>query len=341
MAVGVELQLYLCILPKILTYTVDNFEACVHFNLIPLGLEQLPASYLVIVLFNMINQARVLMICLLATMAAAQNTTRGNRNCEMLANVNGQQFVYNSGCCGKPANTADSCPEEFFNEAVANIDTSTEELKASEILINGPRYITYDIAALIGSGGEGSNAAQTAASAGTPIQYNFTNLAMEVKSVLDVPLKALYGVEDYEETLSGRSTNFTYLKGKEVYELVNPEGVAYRMFAFAPLAQPNLTMKDLPTLGETFVKLPEGWKYQVRVLDASDSLISQGAACIVTDEIGDQYQKTAGCEVPASFFPPPPSAGPKPATAPAPSSGAFKLTAFVALTTAMCAFVAV
>lgn len=285
----------------------------------------------------MINQARVLVICLLATMAAAQNTTRGNRNCEMLATVNGQQFVYNSGCCGKPANTPDSCPEDQFSEAVANLNVTTKELKASEILINGPRYVTYDIAGLIGSGGGSSTAGQTAAAKGVPVQYNFTNLAMEVKSVLDKPLKALYGVDDYVETLSGRSTNFTYLQGKEVYELVTPEDFVYRMFAFAPLAQPNLTLTDLPTLGKSLVKLPEGWKYQVRVLeDASDSLISEGAACIVTDEIGNQYQKTTGCEVPASFFPPPSTATPSggasnSTTSPSSSSGAFKTTTFVSL----------
>lgn len=191
-------------------------------------------------------------------------------------------------------------------------------MNATTILINGPRYITYDYASVIGGGGSDSNAAQTAQDNKVPVDFNFTKLSMEVKSVTGDPVTSIIGNQSYVELLSGRSTNFTYLKGQDVYDIVNPQGDVYRMFAFVPLGAPNLTFSDLPELG-AYLDLPDGWKYQVTTLNETTSLLSYGAACVVSDDIGSQYQKVANCVVPPSFGPGQPTAAPSPTT-PSPSA---------------------
>jgi hypothetical protein len=53
-----------------------------------------------------------------------------------------------------------------------------------------------------------------------------------------------------------------YLKGKPVYELVDPDGHVYVLQAHGP----EFTLESLPKLGEQLKKLPKGWKYRTRTL---------------------------------------------------------------------------
>jgi hypothetical protein len=56
------------------------------------------------------------------------------------------------------------------------------------------------------------------------------------------------------------------------------------------IVDPDLTADDLPTLGAT-LQLPTGWTYQARLLSDELVLIADGEATVVTDDLGNTYQK--------------------------------------------------
>ena len=68
-----------------------------------------------------------------------------------------------------------------------------------------------------------------------------------------------------------RNTVFGYLKGKKVYELSSPTGEVFRMQSYAQIVDPSLNINNLDSLGER-LKLPQGWKYQVKILTKIQNL---------------------------------------------------------------------
>ena len=75
-----------------------------------------------------------------------------------------------------------------------------------------------------------------------------------------------------------------------VYELTSPEGDVYRMQSYTQLVDPTLTIDDLETLGER-LELPEGWRYQARVLGEDSQLVADGLAFVINDDFLNAYQK--------------------------------------------------
>jgi hypothetical protein len=74
-----------------------------------------------------------------------------------------------------------------------------------------------------------------------------------------------------------------------VYELVNPDGLAYVMQAYCVGVDPTLTAGALPTLGERLA-LPRGWSYRQRILE--EELVVDTTATIATvlqDELENTY----------------------------------------------------
>jgi len=83
---------------------------------------------------------------------------------------------------------------------------------------------------------------------------------------------------------------YTYDAGKPVYELTSPEGDVYIMQSYAQIADPDLTMDDLPTLGSRLA-LPDGWTYTTRMLTEPFELVTTGLAYVLQDELYNSYQR--------------------------------------------------
>ena len=96
--------------------------------------------------------------------------------------------------------------------------------------------------------------------------------------------------DPYEEYLVYRNTVYQYPAGSEVYELSSPEGEIYTMQSVSLIVDPNQTVNDLSSLASR-LNLPEGWTYQVRSLDEELILIADGEAFVVTDDLGNTYQR--------------------------------------------------
>jgi len=98
----------------------------------------------------------------------------------------------------------------------------------------------------------------------------------------------------YVETVSRRTTTWFFEAGSEVYELVSPEGIVYVMQSASLGVDPDITVDQLPTLGERLA-LPEGWTYRARTLE--EELVMRATYddeppnTIVLDELENNYQR--------------------------------------------------
>jgi hypothetical protein len=97
----------------------------------------------------------------------------------------------------------------------------------------------------------------------------------------------------YTEITVGRTTEWFFNAGRQVYQLVSPAGSVYIMQSASQHVNPDNTVDRLPALGE-HLSLPAGWEY--RVLTLERALVvradAEGSpAHIVLDEYEDNYQK--------------------------------------------------
>jgi hypothetical protein len=94
----------------------------------------------------------------------------------------------------------------------------------------------------------------------------------------------------YTENVIRRKTVYVYDQAREVYELAAPEGTSYVMQSYSLAVDPTLTEGDLTSLGSR-LRLPSGWRYQVRQLPRKWSLQIDGEARVIQDELENSYQR--------------------------------------------------
>lgn len=110
---------------------------------------------------------------------------------------------------------------------------------------------------------------------------------------LVVTLEVSRGAGDpFKERVVPRTTANTFSAGTEVYELVSPGGVVYVMQSMSLSEEPTLTMNDLATLGSR-MKLPRGWRYAARILEADLSLTpnKDSEVVVLQDGLKNTYQR--------------------------------------------------
>ena len=168
------------------------------------------------------------------------------------------------------------CPQEQWKslskEAIAKAND------ASFVLLNGPRYWTMD-------------EIQAAGSTVNNVKESFGGIEMNLRAVVKLGLiKQLMGSKQYSPNEITRTTNFIYRTGSTVYELTSPAGDVYVMQSYSQIINPTLSMKDLLTLNQE-LKMPVGWSYKSRVLDQDLSLIANGVAYVLQDNLSNSYQR--------------------------------------------------
>ena len=168
------------------------------------------------------------------------------------------------------------CPEERWQalskEAIA------KQFDASLVVLNGPRYWAMD-------------EIQAAGSTINNVKESFGGIEMNLRATIAVGiLKQILGDKRFTPNQITRTTNFVYKTGSLVYELTSPAGEVYVMQSYSQIVNPNLSMNDLATLGNQ-LKLPTGWQYHSRLLDQDLSLIANGVAYVLQDNLSNSYQR--------------------------------------------------
>ena len=167
-------------------------------------------------------------------------------------------------------------PQELWDKI--DVDKLAYEFGAVKVLLNGPRYWVINTM-------EGRGVTKNGKVA------NFGGIEMTQRATLESTIfDGAIGDKLYSEKTVERETIYSYWKGNMVYELKSPKGDIYRMQSYSKIVNKNLAIDDLEKLGEK-LNLPDGWKYEVRVLKEDSLLNSNGSATIINDDFMNSYQK--------------------------------------------------
>jgi hypothetical protein len=194
---------------------------------------------------------------------------RGTRYGELFAIFSdGEQF--NAHVYG--TQLLNDCPQELWETLDPAI--IAEELGALIVKLNGPRYWMLD-----GLGSKGEPIA--------PVLREFNGLLMRRIALLALgsnPAQVPYTVREVD-----RRVIMYFDAGSDVYELIDPQGLAFVMQAYCTGVDSTLDEKSLPDLAERLA-LPTGWRFRTRVLD--EELIvdtSRSVATVLQDELENTY----------------------------------------------------
>jgi haloalkane dehalogenase len=168
------------------------------------------------------------------------------------------------------------CPDDLWRALDA--EAIKKAYRARAVILNGPRCFLMDTIAI--------------ADPGDAI-FTFGELQMRRLATVQMPPTALLGGLNrlpYTEHVVRRTTVYVYDEGREVYELVAPDGTPYVMQSYSLAVDPALTEAALPTLGER-LRLPTGWRYRVRQLSEELDLRVDEEARVIQDELEISYQR--------------------------------------------------
>ena len=198
---------------------------------------------------------------------------RGQRYCEVLYGkrhwLNLEVKVFNT-------QGLNLCPEDQWK--ALSKESIEKAYGASFVVLNGPRYWMMDE---IQAAGETVNS----------VKESFGGMEMNLRATIDLSLlKQLMGSKHYTPNKISRTTNFIYRAGGSIYELTSPAGEVYVMQSYSQIVNPALNIKDLPILDKQ-LKLPAGWVYSSRVLDQDLSLVANGVAYVLQDNLSNSYQR--------------------------------------------------
>jgi len=116
----------------------------------------------------------------------------------------------------------------------------------------------------------------------------FAGLEMVRVALVQIDLASL-GSREYRPNHVDRRSLFTWNAGQRVYELVGEDGASYVMQAYSQIVDPALEEADLQSLGSR-LQLPEGWRYDTRVLDENLLVDTRSVkATVIQDELQNSY----------------------------------------------------
>src|SRR6201981_2053960 len=96
--------------------------------------------------------------------------------------------------------------------------------------------------------------------------------------------------QPYTENGVQRQNRYVYDRGKNVYELLSPEGKIYVMQGYSREVDKELNEAALVNLADR-LKLPHAWKYRTRMLDEAPVIQNVGGkAYVIQDELKNTYQ---------------------------------------------------
>ena len=158
-----------------------------------------------------------------------------------------------------------------------NTDKIKKELGAAAIIKNGPRFWVMDELRGYCTGES----------------RVFEGYTYDLVATLSRRSSEINKRQNYTEQIIDRYTDFIFLKGRKIYELITDKEVVYTMQAASQEVIKEMKPEDLDSLSEK-LKLPEGWTFRVRTL-ADDVIFKiRGEAHVIQDEFRNTYQRNPG-----------------------------------------------
>lgn len=191
----------------------------------------------------------------------------GKRYCEVLlvhmTDSGPEATVYNTF----PLN---DCPAELWDKLDAK--ALAAENDAAAALLNGPRYW---LMSSIGKRGREEQEHKT---------FGGIEMIRQATVRLASMKPAPYSVNRVD-----RKAVFVFDSGREIHELVDPDGRRWVMQTYSQTVDATLTETDLPTLAKR-LSLPAGWRYETRTPSSPLRVDTTTAeACVTQDDLANSY----------------------------------------------------
>ena len=174
--------------------------------------------------------------------------------------------------CSFPLN---DCPQELWDKLDAQAIAAENGAVAARL--NGPRHWLMSSIEKV--------------SAGAPVRKTFGGFEMLRQATVQM---ATMNPAPYSVNKVNRHTVFTFDAGREIYELIDPEGQRWVMQTWSQIFDPALDLADLPGLAGR-LDLPVGWRYQPRV--PTSPLRVDTTTCsahVIQDELANSYSLQTG-----------------------------------------------
>jgi hypothetical protein len=205
---------------------------------------------------------------------AARNLV-GKRYCEVLL-----VRLPPSGPVATVYNTypLNDCPESQWASLDATAIAAANRVPFAEL--NGPRYWLMNSIAKERSGAK--------------VVKTFGGRAMIEEATVVLGTSVAAALVPYTPHTVNRQASFTFDAGRQVYELVEPNGTVWVMQTYSQIKDPALSMVDLPDLASR-LSLPTGWTYRVRTLTHPLVVATENQpAQVLQDTLEDSYSKETG-----------------------------------------------
>jgi hypothetical protein len=162
------------------------------------------------------------------------------------------------------------CPAELWDRLDAQAIAS--ESGAGTALLNGPRYWLMS-----SIGKQGREAQQRKTFGGIEMIRQAT---VKLSSMNPAP---------YNVNRVDRKAIFVFDGGREIYELVDPEGRRWVMQTWSQTVDRTLALADLATLASR-LSLPPGWRYEPRTPSTPLCVDTTNTdACVTQDDLANSY----------------------------------------------------
>ncbi|WP_206428522.1 hypothetical protein [Mycolicibacterium stellerae] len=166
------------------------------------------------------------------------------------------------------------CPAELWDKLDAK--AIADENDAVAALMNGPRYW------LMSSIGKKDPE--------TMVRKMFGGLEMNRQATVQL---SSMNPAPYSENKVDRKAVFTFDAGREIYELLDPDGRRWVMQTYSQTVDPALSLRDLPGLANR-LSLPPEWSYQARTPSSAVVVDTTGHdACVTQDDLANSYSLQA------------------------------------------------
>ena len=162
------------------------------------------------------------------------------------------------------------CPAALWD----NLDAQAiaAENGAAAALLNGPRYW---LMSSIGKQGRETQEHKSFGGLGTIRQATVKLASMN---------PAPYSVNRVD-----RKAIFVFDAGREIYELIDPDGERWVMQTYSRTVDSALALSDLPGLASR-LSLPVGWRYEARTPSTPLRVDTTNAdACVTQDDLANSY----------------------------------------------------
>ena len=187
----------------------------------------------------------------------------------------GEVLLVTAGAAGPEATVYNTfplndCPAQLWDKLDA--EALAKENGAVAALLNGPRYWLM------------SNIDKPAG--GPQERRTFGGIEMIRQATVQL---ASQNPAPYSVNKVARHTVFHFDAGRPVFELVDPSGQRWVMQTWSQIVDAQLGLQDLPGLGRR-LNLPEGWRYETRVLTTRLSVdTSTQDAHVMQDDLTNTY----------------------------------------------------